>query len=69
MLVNDKIYIGALQNNKLLYLDQPEMINFIERILTYALLRDEFREMKLKILNKLVKEQYYVDIGTCLADD
>lgn len=48
LLVNDKIYIGALQNNKLLYLDQPEMINFIERILTYALLRDEFREMKLK---------------------
>lgn len=48
LLVDGKIYIGTLHNDKLLYLDQPEMVNFVERILTYALVRDEYREIKLK---------------------
>ena len=48
LLVDNKIYIGSLHNDKLLYLDQPEMIKFVERILTYALIRDEYRDIKLK---------------------
>ncbi len=48
LLENGKIYIGTLHNNNLLYLDQPEMIKFVERILTYALIRDEYRDIKLK---------------------
>lgn len=39
--------MGTLHNQKLLYLDDLDVTEFVEKILTYALVRDVFREIKL----------------------
>lgn len=46
LLVGGDIFLGALQNKKLLYLDDPDVTDLVERLLTYALIRDVFREEK-----------------------
>lgn len=47
LLVCGDIFLGTLHNQKLLYLDDTDVTNFVEKLLTYALIRDVFREIKL----------------------
>ena len=47
LVVRGDIFLGTLHNKKLLYLDDAEVTDFVEKMLTYALIRDVFREMKL----------------------
>lgn len=44
ILINGEIYLGSLTNDRLLYLDDPEVSEFIENIISYALIRDKYRE-------------------------
>lgn len=44
ILINDKIDLGTLQNTELLYMDNPSVVCFVEKCLTYAIIRDEYRE-------------------------
>ena len=46
LLVRGDIFLGTLHNQKLLYLDDADVTDFVEKMLTYALIRDVFREMK-----------------------
>lgn len=39
-----KFYLGTLVNDRLWGLDDPEVIMLMENLITYALIRDEFRE-------------------------
>lgn len=48
LLVHGDIFLGTLYNQKLLYLDDADTTAFVEKMLTYALVRDEFRKMKLE---------------------
>lgn len=44
-IINDNtIDLGTINNNKLLYMDDPQIVRFVENLLSYALLRDEYRE-------------------------
>lgn len=44
-ILNDGIIeLGELRNNELLYLDDPQVVEFIENLISYALIRDEYRE-------------------------
>ena len=45
ILKNGEIDLGTLHNEKLLYMDDCEVIAFVENLLSYALLRDEYREI------------------------
>lgn len=45
LLRKGKIDLGVLNNNRLLHMDDPEMITFVDNFLTYALLREEFRDI------------------------
>jgi len=47
LLVCGDIFLGTLHNQKLLYLDDTDVTDFVEKLLTYALIRDVFREIKL----------------------
>ena len=42
---NDRFYFGTLTHNKLWHLDDKNVIDFIENIISYALIRDEYREI------------------------
>ena len=44
ILKNGKIYLGKVTNNRLLYLDDPEVAEFVENLISYALIRDKYRE-------------------------
>ena len=45
VILNDgEIDLGTLRNERLLYMDDPEVVKFVENLLSYALLRDEYRE-------------------------
>lgn len=44
LLINDKIDLGTLRNTELLYMDTPSVVDFIENCLSYAIIRDEYRE-------------------------
>lgn len=48
LLVHGDIFLRTLYNQKLLYLDDADATDFVEKLLTYALIRDVFREMKLR---------------------
>ena len=39
----DIFYLGSLTNNKLWNLDDPEVMNLVENLISYALIRDEYR--------------------------
>lgn len=43
ILVDNKIYLGSLVNDRLWGLDDPQVMNLIENLISYALIRDEFR--------------------------
>ena len=45
ILKNGEIDLGTLRNVKLLYMDDQDVVAFVENLLSYALLRDEYREM------------------------
>ena len=42
---NGKIELGTVHNNELLYMDTPEIMTLVENLLSYALIRDEYREI------------------------
>ena len=42
---NGKIELGTVHNKELLYMDTPEIITLVENLLSYALVRDEYREI------------------------
>ena len=42
---NGKIELGTVHNNELLYMDTPEIIALVENLFSYALIRDEYREI------------------------
>lgn len=42
---NGEIDLGTIHNDRLLYMDDIEIIKFVENLLSYALLRDEYREI------------------------
>lgn len=49
MLEKEKIFLGCIPLNKMLYLEDPEITEFIYNLINYALLRDEYRNtIKLK---------------------
>ena len=54
LLNNGKIDLGTLHNDKLIYMNDPEMVSFIENLLTYALVRDEYRDI---VEDRKAKEQ------------
>ncbi len=39
-----KIYLGDLTNNKLWYMDTPEVVSFLQNLITYSLIRDNYRK-------------------------
>lgn len=41
----NKFVLGTLINNKLWKLDDPDVISLIENLITYSLIRDEYREL------------------------
>ena len=42
---NGKIDLGTINNNRLLCMNDAEIVKFIENILSYALIRDEYRDL------------------------
>lgn len=40
-----KFYLGTLTHNRLWYLDDPEVMQVIENLISYALIRDDYRAM------------------------
>lgn len=40
-----KFYLGTLTHNRLFYLDDPEVMKVIENLISYALIRDDYRAM------------------------
>jgi hypothetical protein len=44
ILKNGKIDLGTITNDRLLYLDDPEVVDFVENLISYALVRDKYRE-------------------------
>lgn len=45
LLKNGKIDLGTINNNRLLCMNDAEIVKFIENILSYALIRDEYRDL------------------------
>ena len=40
-----KFYLGTLMNNRLFYLDDQEVMKVVENLISYALIRDDYRAM------------------------
>ena len=51
---NGIIELGTVHNNELLYMDAPEISALVENLLSYALIRDEYREI-CKMIRELDK--------------
>ena len=45
LLESNRIYIGTLVNDHLWNLDEPDMIEFVDNLISYALIRDEYRNI------------------------
>ena len=41
---SDRFYLGTLTHDRLWNLDDPEVMNLVENLISYALIRDEYRE-------------------------
>ncbi len=41
---NSKIYLGRLKNNRLWNISDPDVVDLIENLISYALIRDKYRE-------------------------
>lgn len=46
IIAGNKYYLGALTNDRLWRLDDEEVVKLIENLISYALIRDEYREYK-----------------------
>ncbi len=46
LLKGTKVYIGSIKNDHLLYMNDKDITFFIQRLIEYALIRDEYRELK-----------------------
>ena len=44
VLSGNKFFLGSLTNDKLWRLDDPDVINLIVNMISYAMVRDEYRE-------------------------
>lgn len=42
----NKFYFGSLKNNRLWRLDDPEVVNLISNLISYSLIRDEYRKYR-----------------------
>lgn len=40
-----QFYLGSVTNDKLLSLDNPEMINLVKNLISYSIIRDEYRDI------------------------
>ncbi|MDO4439771.1 MAG: type I restriction enzyme HsdR N-terminal domain-containing protein [Eubacteriales bacterium] len=49
---NNKIHLGTIHNESLLYLDTPEVVEFVENLLSYSLIRDKYRDLVKKSVKK-----------------
>lgn len=43
LIYGNKFSLGSLVNDRLWHIDDPEVVNFIENLISYALIRDEYR--------------------------
>lgn len=46
LIINTTIMLGTLVGNDRLYMDSKDFVSFLERIITYSLIRDEYRNLK-----------------------
>ena len=46
LLQKGQIYLGTLTCDRLWYIDDPEVLNLMIHLMTYSLIRDEYREMR-----------------------
>ena len=42
----NRFFLGRLKNDHLWNLDEPDMIKLIDNMIAYALIRDEYREIR-----------------------
>lgn len=48
---NNQINLGIIHNQQLLYLDMPEVMELVENLLSYAIIRDKYRnEVKKRVM-------------------
>lgn len=52
LLDDDKIYLGTLKNTRLWYMNYREITSFVERLIGYALIRDEYRKYRKDYVKK-----------------
>ena len=45
ILANGKYYLGSITADHLLRLDEPDVINLVVNLISYSIIRDEFREV------------------------
>ncbi len=45
ILFNDKYYLGSITSDHLLRLDEPDVIDLVVNLISYSIVRDEFREI------------------------
>lgn len=45
IIVKDRYYLGKITADHLLRLDEPDVTNLIVNLISYAIVRDEFREI------------------------
>ena len=43
IIVGDKFFLGSLSHNRLWYMDDDEVVQLIENLISYALVRDKYR--------------------------
>jgi len=41
----NKYYLGSIKNDHLLRLDEPDVIDLIVNLISYSIVRDEFRQV------------------------
>lgn len=46
LLKEGRIYLGSIKNDHILYINDKDVVSFIERLIEYALIRDEYRDFK-----------------------
>lgn len=44
-MANGKYYLGSITADHLLRLDEPDVINLVVNLISYSIIRDEFREV------------------------
>ena len=45
-----KFFLGALTHDRFWTLDDKQVVRFVENLISYALIRDDYRELKKKLL-------------------